>query len=77
MYATPVVYPLSSVTGKLRMIVMLNPMTPVVESFKSLFLGAGGVDPLMMMYSWLEILLILLIGLVLFSRVEKNFMDTV
>lgn len=77
MYATPVVYPLSSVTGMLRTLVMLNPMTPVVESFKSLFLGTGGIDPVMMAYSWIEVLLILVVGLVMFSRVEKNFMDTV
>jgi len=77
MYATPVVYPLSSVSGKLRFFVLLNPMTPVVETFKSIFLGSGTFDPIMLMYSWVGILVILAIGLLMFNRVEKNFMDTI
>jgi lipopolysaccharide transport system permease protein len=77
MYATPVVYPLSEVHGKLRTIVLLNPMTPVVETFKGIFLGTGTIDGNMLLYSWAQVLVILLVGMVMFSRVEKNFMDTV
>ena len=77
MYATPVVYPLSEVHGKLRYIVMLNPMTPVIETFKSIFLGVGSINTQMLLYSWLQVIVILLIGMLMFSKVEKNFMDTV
>jgi lipopolysaccharide transport system permease protein len=77
MYATPVVYPLSEVHGRLHWIVMLNPMTSVIETFKGVFLGTGAFSPQMLLYSWVEVLVILIIGLVMFSRVEKNFMDTV
>lgn len=77
MYATPVVYPLSEVHGKLRWIVLLNPMTPVIETFKNIFLGVGSISSQMLVYSWLEVIVILLIGILMFSKVEKNFMDTV
>ncbi len=77
MYATPIVYPLSEVHGKLKILVMMNPMTPVIETFKSIFLGAGSINMNMLLYSWIEVIVILLIGIIMFSKVEKNFMDTV
>lgn len=77
MYLTPVVYPASSVPDKWRWILVLNPMAPVIEAFRYAFLGTGSLH----LQSWLISLAstagVLLVGVVLFSRVEKTFMDTV
>ncbi|MEY4660396.1 MAG: hypothetical protein RLZZ42_348 [Bacteroidota bacterium] len=78
MYATPVVYPLSMVQNKsLKYWLSLNPLTPVVESFRSVLLGTGSIDVSSLFYSSVFMLFTLLIGLVMFNRVERTFMDTV
>jgi lipopolysaccharide transport system permease protein len=77
MYATPVVYPLSTVSGKLRWLILANPMTPIVESFRYAFLGAGTVDGWHLLYSATFMLVVLLIGILIFNQVERTFMDTV
>lgn len=77
MYATPVVYPSSMVTGSLSWLLILNPMTAIVELFRYAFLG-GNLIPLW--YWGISLLLtvfLLFTGIVLFNKVEKNFMDTV
>jgi lipopolysaccharide transport system permease protein len=77
MFATPVVYPASSLPDKWRWILILNPMAPIVEAFRYAFLGSGLIN----LQSWLISLAItvciLFTGILLFSRVEKSFMDTV
>jgi lipopolysaccharide transport system permease protein len=77
MYATPVVYPASSLPYEWRIILLLNPMAPVIEAFRFAFLGTGSIN----MQSWLISLAItaciLFAGIIMFSRVEKTFMDTV
>jgi lipopolysaccharide transport system permease protein len=77
MFATPVVYPASSLPDKWRYILVLNPMAPVIEAFRYAFLGTGSIN----MHSWLislsSTVSILFIGIILFSKVEKTFMDTV
>ena len=77
MYATPIVYPLSQVPRKYRPLMDLNPMTSVVEVFRYSFLGQGTVDAASIGLSWAVTLIVLALGVVLFSRVEKTFMDTV
>jgi len=77
MYATPVVYPLSQVPAKWQWLAALNPMTAIVETFRYAFLGAGGVGPSVIWTSIGITFLILAIGIMLFSRIEKTFMDTV
>jgi lipopolysaccharide transport system permease protein len=78
MYATPIVYPLSIVTRPgWRMIAALNPMTAIVESFKHAFLGAGTVNVRYTAISVGLTLVVLFLGLVLFSRAERTFVDTV
>ena len=77
MYATPVVYPLSLVPDKYRLAYMLNPMASVVEVFRMGFLGAGNVTVFEFFLSWAVTLAILFVGLLLFNRIEKSFMDTV
>jgi len=77
MYATPVVYPMSQVPEKWRWIMMLNPMTAVVETFRYAFLGAGMVDARIWGLGIAVVLITLVLGVLLFSRTEKTFMDTV
>ncbi len=77
MYATPVIYPLSTVSGIWRTLIMANPMTPVVEVFKLGFLGTSDINPVWLCYTAGFSLVVLVFGLVLFNRVESSFMDTV
>lgn len=77
MYATTVIYPLSAVPEKYRWVLVANPMTPVVETFRYAFLGQGTVELLHLAYSVAFTLIVLVVGVVLFNRVEQTFMDTV
>ncbi|WP_270773263.1 ABC transporter permease [Intestinibacter bartlettii] len=77
MYATPVVYPASQIGGILKTLMMLNPVSPIVESFRYAFLGSGSIPWNFLGISVITTLVVLFIGVVLFSRVEKTFMDTV
>jgi lipopolysaccharide transport system permease protein len=77
MFVTPVIYPVSAVPEKYRWLVSLNPLSPVFEVFRSGFLGNGAVNLAQLAVSFLGMLAVLLVGLMLFSRVEKTFMDTV
>jgi lipopolysaccharide transport system permease protein len=78
MYATPVVYPLSTIDNpQLKFWINLNPLTPMVEAFRFAILGAGSFDMASFGYSIAFMLVTLFIGLLIFSKVEKTFMDTV
>lgn len=77
MYATPVVYPASQIGGKLKTLMMLNPVSPIVETFRYAFLGSGSIPWNYLGISMITTLIVLFTGVVLFSRVEKTFMDTV
>jgi lipopolysaccharide transport system permease protein len=77
MYATPVIIPLSNVPSKYLWIMKLNPMTAVIENFRSVFFGTGSIDVIGLCYSTGFALVILLVGLIVFNRVEKSFIDTV
>ena len=77
MYATPVVYPASQISGNLKTLMMLNPVSPIVESFRYAFLGSGSIPWNYLGISVITTLVVLFAGIVLFSRVEKTFMDTV
>jgi lipopolysaccharide transport system permease protein len=77
MYATPVIYPISTVTGIWRKIIMANPMTPIVEVFRLGFLGTSSLDPIWLLYSAGFTLVVLFVGLMLFNHTEASFMDTV
>ena len=77
MYATPIVYPLSIVPEKYRMLAVLNPMTSVVESFRAAFLGTSSIEFVHIVISVTITLLVFIAGIIMFSRVEKTFMDTV
>ncbi|WOO41423.1 ABC transporter permease [Rubellicoccus peritrichatus] len=78
MYATPVVYPLSMLAeSKYRILILLNPMTPIIETFRFGFFGSGSFSWLHLSYSAAFAIVSLFIGAVIFNRIEKNFMDTV
>ena len=77
MYATPVIYPLSVAPEKYRSILGLNPLTPIFEAFKYGTLGVGSLDWYGLAYSGVFMLVSLFLAVVIFSRVERNFMDTV
>ncbi|MGA2142540.1 MAG: ABC transporter permease [Brevinematales bacterium] len=77
MYATPVVYPMSIIPDKWKFLMALNPMAPVVESFRYAFLGKGTVTFTELLTSGIVTFIILASGIVMFSRIEKNFMDMV
>ena len=77
MYASPVIYPLSSVEGVWRWLLLLNPMSPVIETFRLAFLGVSALSPAYLLYSVAFMLVVLLIGILVFNHVEATFMDTV
>lgn len=77
MYATPVIYPISTVTGIWQKLIMANPMTAIVEVFRLGFLGTSSLDPIWLLYSAGFTLVVLFIGLLLFNHTEASFMDTV
>ena len=78
MYATPIVYPLSYVTNQtLHKIMLLNPMTAIIETFKVGAFGAGEFSWSALAYSIGCVLLMLLIGISLFNRKQKYFIDTI
>jgi lipopolysaccharide transport system permease protein len=77
MYATPVIYPLSTIQDKWRWVIMANPMTPIVEVFRRSFLGVSALDPIWLWYSAAFSVIVFLAGALIFSHVENTFMDTV
>jgi ABC-type polysaccharide/polyol phosphate export systems, permease component len=77
MYATPVIYPASSIPARYRTLIAANPMTSIVETFRYAFLGAGSVDPGQLLYSFGFTVIVVAVGVIIFNRVEATFMDTV
>ena len=78
MYATPIVYPLSMVEdGTLRTLILANPMTSIIEAFKYATLGQGYFSWFALGYSFLFMSVLLLFSIVIFNKVQRNFMDTV
>ena len=78
MYLTPIVYPLSTVTeGWMKNLLMINPVTPAVEMMRYAILGKGTIDVGFYGLSWAVTLVVALLGIMIFNKVERNFMDTV
>lgn len=80
MYATPVVYPLSqavTISPKLAKIIMLNPVAPIINNFRYAILGCGEMVYGYWALSWAVTAVFLFFGVLIFSKVEKTFMDTV
>jgi lipopolysaccharide transport system permease protein len=77
MYASPIIYPLTIVSGIWRWILLLNPLTPVIETFRLGFLGTSSIGPIYLLYSVGFTLVALLVSLMIFNRAESTFLDTV
>ena len=78
MYLTPIVYPLSTaMEGWMRKLLMINPVTTAVEMLRYAILGKGTVDLGYYGLSWIVTIAVALLGIMIFNRVERNFMDTV
>ncbi len=77
MFATPVIYPLSMMSEKKQWIMALNPVTSIVEAFRYATMGVGVFSWIHLAYSFVFMLVLLLIGIVVFNKVQRSFMDTV
>lgn len=78
MYITPIVYPLSTLTeGWMRTLLQINPVTPSVELMRYAILGKGSVDWSFYGLSWAVTVLVAVVGIMVFNKVERTFMDTV
>lgn len=77
MYATPVIYPVSTLPEKYMPLIMANPITPIIETFRYGFLGQGYFNLGALLYSFIFMLVALFVAIIVFNQVEKNFMDTV
>ena len=70
-------YPVSTMPERYRWLADINPISPIIETFRAGFLGAGEVSWLRLVYSFILMLVVLFIGVVIFNRVEKTFIDKV
>lgn len=78
MYVTPIVYPMSQMeAGLMKTVLMINPVTAPVELFRYAVLGQGTIMPEYLALSWMITFGVVILGIMIFNKVEKNFMDTV
>ena len=77
MYASSVVLPVSTMSAKIKFLMLLNPLTSIIEAFKYVFLGSGFFDYIWLTYSFCFMLILIIISVLVFNKVEKSFMDTV
>ena len=77
MYATPIIYPLSTMSPKRQWIMALNPVTSIIETFKYATLGHGTFSWMQLSYSFVFMVVLLAIGILVFNRIQRSFMDTV
>ncbi|WP_396139658.1 ABC transporter permease [Flavobacterium sp.] len=77
MYVTPVVYTIKSIPSQYKFIVRFNPLTSIFECFRYGYLGSGHFQPITLLYSAISIFGLLAVGVLIFNKVEKSFMDTV
>ena len=77
MYLTPVVYPVSQIPESFRFIILLNPVAPIMETFRYAFLGSGSFEWFFLLISAAVTAVLLILGMIVFNQVEKNFIDTV
>ena len=77
MYATPIIYPMSTLSQRYQAILWWNPIAHIIEAFKYGFLGAGQASVTGLAYTTIFTITVLLLGVVIFNRTEQTFMDTV
>ena len=77
MYATPVIYPISQIPPKYRWAIMANPMSSIIETFRYGFTGSGSFSAQGLAYSGIFAIVTVVLGTIIFNKVERSFMDTV
>jgi lipopolysaccharide transport system permease protein len=77
MYATPIIYPLSSLNGKMKTLVSLNPYTFIIEGIRNSLFNSGSFHNIYFIFILIYTCIILLSGVIIFNKVEKNFVDTI
>jgi lipopolysaccharide transport system permease protein len=77
MYATPIIYPITKIPEKYRTLIILNPVTSIVEAFRYGFMGSGFFSITALLYSVGFTVVLFFLGSIIFNQVEKNFIDTV
>jgi len=77
MYATPIIYPLSTITSKYKWLIVANPLSSLVEGFRKVYLGTGTLNWDSLLYSFSCMVIVMIFGIIIFNRIEKTFMDTV
>ena len=75
MYITPIIYPASEIPERFRWIAFLNPLTPSAESYRFVFLGIGTIETTYFLVSIGVALMLLITGLIVYNRVQRNFVD--
>ena len=77
MYISPIVYPLSVIPEKWRYAVSFNPMVGIIETARQVIFGSSSLEPIYILNGLITTVIMLLLGLLIFNRVEKTFLDTV
>ena len=77
MYASPIIYPISSLPERWQFWANLNPVAPIIEGFRYAYLGVGQFEPMQLLQTAAVIAVLLTLGLVVFNRVERTFADTI
>lgn len=77
MYATPIIYPLSAAPEKYKQLILLNPMSTIIEGFRFILLGKGSLSLHSILYVCIFTFITFFLGLLIFNKVERKFMDTV
>jgi lipopolysaccharide transport system permease protein len=77
MYGSSVVLPISSMSPDIKKIILLNPLTSIIEAFKFIFLGSGFFDVYWLLYGFGFMIVLVILSVIIFNKVEKSFMDTV
>jgi lipopolysaccharide transport system permease protein len=77
MFATPIIYTVDKIDPAYRKILMLNPLSPIIETFRYAFLGIGNFSLGSLMYSFFWMIVLLFTGIIVFNKVQKTFMDTI
>jgi|TARA_B110000238_G_C15835845_1_gene314762 lipopolysaccharide transport system permease protein len=75
MFLTPVAYPISAASEKIKFFLMINPMTTIIELYRFSLFGTGTFDFISIIYIIVVLILVLTLGIFFFKRSEKNFID--
>ncbi|NBY19805.1 hypothetical protein EBQ74_06070 [bacterium] len=76
-YGTPIVYPVTKIPEKYRWVVFLNPLIPAIDQFRSAFLGTPSLDPIYFLSAFAIAVGTVLVGVLLFTRIEREFVDVI